>query len=460
VLFEQESPLQSIEKRCGVAYNQNGTRYKQRWLVLAHAFNMDGRAASQTITDKLQHLEAAGIELVILSGVSGSQDGHFEHYQIWPAAAAGIRFELRHVLRQRLKSKIAYRMVMLVLTMPLLPFISIEKLFRPVESSWSWSLSATLKALSLARTRKFDLIYSTGGAFAAHVAGHVLKQALGIRWLAEIHDPLVMPGKIPKTAQEKMQAKVERKVCEEADIAIWFTDQALASAKARNPKLGERGRMMLPGIDPPFQEMPPYVPGPKLVLGHFGSLSATRSLKPVIAALEALVRVNPLLNQKLELHVTGGPLDKMSQTHLARSPVAELVRNLGRIEADPVSGLSGRNLILNRMRSVDVLLLLHGTEPICSEYIPSKLYEYLWMQRPILAIVSNNIQMKELLNAGGHWVIEWNDPLSEELVVQKIADVIKDLYERWEKMGLPSNGRDSPYTTATSVKQLINWVNG
>jgi hypothetical protein len=255
------------------------------------------------------------------------------------------------------------------------------------------------------------------------------------------------------------KAEVERKVCEEADIAIWFTDQALASAKARNPKLGERGRMMLPGIDPPFQEMPPYVPGPKLVLGHFGSLSATRSLKPVIAALEALVRLRPLLSQKLELHVTGGPLDEVSRSYLAHSPVAGLIRNLGRIEADPASGLSGRNLILTRMRSVDVLLLLHGTEPICSEYIPSKLYEYLWMQRPILATVSDNIQMKEILNAGGHRAIEWNGPLGEETVVQKIADAIEALYEQWENVGLPSNGRDSPYTTATSVKQLINWVN-
>ena len=58
---------------------------RQRWLILAHAFNMDGRAASQTITDKLPHLRQAGIELVVLSGVSGTQDKTFEHHQLWPA---------------------------------------------------------------------------------------------------------------------------------------------------------------------------------------------------------------------------------------------------------------------------------------------------------------------------------------------------------------------------------------
>ena len=38
---------------------------RQRWLILSHAFNMDGRAASQTITDKLPHLRRAGIEVVV-----------------------------------------------------------------------------------------------------------------------------------------------------------------------------------------------------------------------------------------------------------------------------------------------------------------------------------------------------------------------------------------------------------
>ncbi len=57
---------------------------RQRWLILAHAFNMDGRAASQTITDKLPHLRRAGIEVVVLSGVSGTRDAVIEHHQLWP----------------------------------------------------------------------------------------------------------------------------------------------------------------------------------------------------------------------------------------------------------------------------------------------------------------------------------------------------------------------------------------
>jgi glycosyltransferase involved in cell wall biosynthesis len=420
-------------------------RYAQRWLVLSHAFNMDGRAASQTITDKLPHLEAANIELVVLSGVSGELDRQYEHHQLWPAGPAGIRFEMRHVLRKHLTPAWLYRLVMVLLSIPLLPFMLVEKLLRPVESSWSWWLSAYLKGRVLARHRKFDLIYSTGGALAAHVAGRALKQAIGVRWLAEVHDPLVMPGSTPTTAQEKMQAEVERQICTDADVAVWFTEQALASAKRRHPQLGNRGKMILPGIDAPFKVLPPYVPGPKMVIGHFGSLSATRNLTPIISALENLVSRRPELRSVLELQLTGGPLDVVSQAALTQSPVQDLVHQLGRIEADPKTGLSGREQILRRMRSADVLLLLHGTEPICSEYIPSKLYEYLWMQRPILATVHGNPQMAELLNERGQYVVEDDD---------SVPQALEKMMDQWMSRGLPDNGQASPYTTKAAVQFL------
>ena len=427
-------------------------KYKQRWLVLSHAFNMDGRAASQTITDKLPHLEAAGIKLVVLSGVSGSIDRHYEHYQLWPAGPAGMRFEMRHVLRRRIAAAWAYRWVMVLLSLPLLPFMFVEKLLRPVESSWSWWLSAYVKGRQLARQRQFDLIYSTGGAFAAHIAGNALKRSLGVRWLAEVHDPLVMPGSEPSTAQEKMQAEVERVICTYADVAIWFTDQALASAKRRHPQLGDRGKMMLPGIDAPFKEMPPYVPGPKMVIGHFGSLSATRNLTPIIGALEALIEERPELGEKIELQLTGGPLDAVSEAAISQSSVRAIVRHLGRVEADPVTGLTGREQILRRMRSADVLLLLHGTEPICAEYIPSKLYEYLWMQRPIVATVNNNPQMAGMLHELGHIAVE---TLRAD-VENALFLAIMNLVQKWETTGLADNALMSPYTTRAAVIQLMN----
>jgi hypothetical protein len=432
---------------------------RQRWLVISHAFNMDGRAASHTITDKLPHLRRAGVEVVVLSGVSGKHDSELEHYQLWPMGPAGIRFELRHVLRRRLGSGIGYRLVTLLAAIFLLPWMLIEKLLRPVESSWSWWFSAYLKGRALARQQPFDLIYSTGGAFAAHLAARSLKRATGTPWLAEVHDPMVVPGTSPVSRRQKIQADVERQICTDADIAIWFTDQALASALQRHPQLAQRGKVMLPGIDKPFLVLPPYQPGRKFVIGHFGSLSPTRHLGPIVAALNLLSESRPELVDATELHVYGGSLDDVSAAALASSRVGHCLRNFGRIEADPQTGLSGREQILHRMRSADLLLLLHGEDAMCSEYFPSKLYEYLWMQRPILAVVHCNPQMAGLLRGQGHVaILSGESGIDSSAVNHALAAALEQFFDRWRTVGLEDNGKTSPYTTEAAVAHLLGWV--
>jgi hypothetical protein len=434
---------------------------KPRWLILAHPFNMDGRAASHTITDKIPHLLAHGIEVVVISGVTGDKDTRFEHHQVWSAGPSGFKFELRHVLRQKLRSRLAYRLVMLAVSLALLPLIFIERIFKPVESSWSWQFSATGLALRLARQKPFDLVYSTAGPFAAHLAAQSLKSSLGVPWLAEIHDPLVMPGTMPRTRRQLAYADVERRICLDADIAIWFTDQAMASALARHPVLGGRGRVMLPGVDDPFHGKlpPPYVRRKQLILGHFGSLSNSRTLLPFVHAMAILQKQAPKAYADLRIHIYGGQLDAPSVQAAEQLGVMDRITRFGRIETDPVTGLSGREQVLHRMRECDALALVHGEDAMCAEYIPSKLYEYLWMQRPIIATVHDNPQMATLIREQGHFVAEC--PLQPGGSVQaapELARLLQQLWQHWRSTGLPDSGRITPYTTAASTAQLMSWA--
>jgi hypothetical protein len=422
---------------------------------------MDGRAASHTITDKIPHLLNHGIEVVVISGVTGEHDSRFEHHQVWSAGPSGFKFELRHVLRQHLTSKLAYRLIMLSISLLLLPLIFLERLFKPVESSWSWQYSATRLGLKLGRQKPFDLIYSTAGPFAAHLAAQSLKKKLGVPWLAEIHDPLVLPGTTPKTRRQKAYADVERRICEEADIAIWFTDQAMHSALQRHPVLGNRGRVMLPGVDNPFHGAPPtYAPRDKLRLGHFGSLSKTRTLLPFIHAMGLLKDQHPQAYADIEIHIYGGQLDEPSTQSAQSLQVQDCIKSHGRIETDPNSGISGRDQVLVHMRQCDGLLLVHGDDPMCAEYMPSKMYEYLWMQRPLLVTVHDNPQMAALIRAEGHQVAECSilgSGRSTDTAPQ-LKDMLLQLWQGWKSTGLPDSGRVTPYTTQASTTQLMGWA--
>ena len=57
-------------------------------------------------------------------------------------------------------------------------------------------MPAFIHGWSLVRQGKIDLIYSTGGAWSAHLAGLWLKKTTGLPWVAEIHDPLVIRKRV------------------------------------------------------------------------------------------------------------------------------------------------------------------------------------------------------------------------------------------------------------------------
>jgi hypothetical protein len=104
---------------------------------------------------------------------------------------------------------------------------------------------------------------------------------------------------------------------------------------------------------------------------------------------------------------------------------------------------------------MDVLLLLHGTEKICEEYIPSKMYEYLWMQRPILAVVNSNQQMAQMLAQSGHHVVMSHGETDALKIATSIETIVVELVERWRTQGLTDNGQISPFTIVASVSKLV-----
>ena len=113
------------------------------------------------------------------------------------------------------------------------------------------------------------------------------------------------------------------------------------------------------------------------------------------------------------------------------------------------------------MRQCDALLLVHGEDAICEEYIPSKLYEYLWMQRPILATVHDNPQMANILRGQGHRVAEASlrNGSSSQNTAPELAQHIVTMWHQWRTTGLHDSGRISPSTTQTSTQQLMGWAN-
>ena len=421
----------------------------RRWLILSHAFNVDGRAESVTITDKMPHLMAAGVKPVVLSSVMGTRDARFPHEQLLPWGPAGLRFDLRHLLARRCERGPVYRVVTLLVSIVLAPFIAIERLAGGLRSQWSWALPAAMRGAALIRRGEVDLVYSTGGVFSAHLAGLWLKRRTGCRWIAEVHDPLVFPGSTLKSRQERFLARLEGHLCREADLAWWFTDGALAAARARHPELGSRGIVVLPGAEPPVVHTV-CERSARCVLGHFGSLSPTRSFASTLRAIAALLVRRPELRELLRVEVYGSALDPLAAQLMDSLALSDVVTPFGRLEFDPATGLSGRARVMQRMQQVDALLMLHGDTAECPQYIPSKLYEYFWARRPVLALTHHNPQLDALVRAHGGWVAPSTDAPAVEAALEAVV-------ERWRAGPMP-DVTVPPVTVADAVARIMNAV--
>ena len=421
---------------------------KQVWLILSHGFNMDGRAASQTITDKIPHLLNLGVAPIVVSAITGKKDNVVEHHQVLPAMPVALRFDLRHYLKQRISSRFIYRVAMTVISLVLLPFILLEKLFIRIETHWSWAISAYFAGARIIRKSKPALIYSTGGAYAAHLAGYWLSRKFELPWIAEIHDPMIFPGLTKIQMRMRFSSWLEGKICRHADVIWWFTEEALARARIRHPELGNRGHCIIPGSNAPGFSRVSYQHGKYLIIGHFGSLGETRNLGIFLQGLRRVVEKSPQYAEHIRLHLYGGGIDAVSARALKDFPNPSMIEQFGRLESDPKTGESGRDQVIKRMNAVDCLLLLHGTVPFCEEYIPSKMYEYLWAQRPILALVWHNSQMERMLRELGYYAITADD-------ADSIAAALEELYARWMKDDLADSGVPSPYTAEAATRQII-----
>lgn len=432
----------------------------QRWLILSHGFNMDGRASSLTVTDKIPYLLDREISPTVLSAVTGEKDTRFPHYQLLPWGPAGLRFDFRHWVATQYGRGLAYKILTPLASLCLLPFIAIERLLFGLSSQSSWALPAAFKGFFLVKQGKIDLIFSSGGAWSAHYAAWIIKKLTGVRWIAEVHDPMVIrddqsdDGTRPRKRKDaRFLQKLEGLICKDADHIWWFTEGALNYAKHRHPELKDKGFVVFPGAEPPgCHKSLPVVHQYKecLNLCHFGSLAHDRSIGPVLEALNLFFKEVPEAKNKIKVQVYGAGLDAVSKETIERLAMQATVVAHGRIENDPETNESGRERIMKLMRTSDVLLGLHGNYEWCAEYIPSKLYDYYWTNRPILAVTNRNEQLDRIL-------YERNAYLSHTLDITTIVEAIKLIWQDWQSQSLRVMPFD-PITPESAVKKILERV--
>jgi len=223
-----------------------------------------------------------------------------------------------------------------------------------------------------------DLIVTTGPPHSMHMIGLGLKKyCKDIPWLADFRDPwteIDFYHRLKLTwLADKIHRRLEKKVLTRADVVTTVSPYL----KGTTEKIAKRRvDVIYNGFDPAdfdFQEKPS---GEYFTLSHYGAFNRDRNPFSLWKALGNLKRENPRFGQQLRIQLIGQTDDSI---------VREIVKE-GLSEKLILKGHMQHQEGLRLLAKSQILLLPLNNSPNVRGILPGKMYEYMALQRVILAI--------------------------------------------------------------------------
>jgi glycosyltransferase involved in cell wall biosynthesis len=262
-----------------------------------------------------------------------------------------------------------------------------SNLFIPDARVW-WVKPSVRRLKKYLKENPVDVIVTTGSPHSLHLIGMQLKRATGITWIADFRDPwtnIDYYGQLNLTAwADRKHHEMERDVLQSADHVL-----TVSWTWARDlEKLGGRPvEVITNGYDPDDLPEEEVALDEEWSLVHVGSITATRDVPLLWKALADRTQRDADFKKRFKLRLVGG----IDHTVLASIEEAGLTPWLERVPhvEHPEA--------IRHMQRARMLLLPVNNTPNVLGFLPAKVFEYLSVRRPILAIAPRSSDMARVL---------------------------------------------------------------
>ena len=251
-------------------------------------------------------------------------------------------------------------------------------------------------------THVYDVIISTGPPHSMHMIALGLKKEFpNVKWVADFRDPWTMIDfykdlKLTSWADRRHHA-MEKKVLSTADEIVTISPSCaddlmeLANRPIRVIHNGfdeEDFKNTAPALDLDF------------TIVHIGSMNKDRNPRVLWEVLGNLIQKNPSYGQFIKIELVG----------IVDGSIIESIQNAGLKDHLTVTGQQNHQLVIQRMRGAQLLLLPINDIPQQKGVMPGKMYEYLGSGRPILAFgLPDSDTAKLLRDTGAGTLLGYND---------------------------------------------------
>ncbi|MCL1822475.1 MAG: glycosyltransferase [Prolixibacteraceae bacterium] len=292
------------------------------------------------------------------------------------------------------------------------------------------------------RQHPVDLIITTGPPQSIHLIGLKLKKILGIPWLADFRDPWTEIDfyrrlKLTHWADKKHH-RLEKAVLGNADVVTTVSPWL----KQNTEKIAGRNvDVIYNGFDPADYEFEAPLEQDKFTIAHFGTFHIDQNPPAFWKALRQAKTENPDFAKKLNIRLMGqtdgSVIENIKTEGLAEH--IELHDHLPHMEGLPLLKKSAA-LLLPLNNATDVMGIL-----------PGKMFEYMAVKRPIIAIGPYEADFAGIINSTKTGSVHDFDEQD------KMKATILTLFEQFEagKLAVDSRGYEK-FSRRNLAHEIIN----
>lgn len=290
----------------------------------------------------------------------------------------------------------------------------IELLSYP-DNQIGWAPASYVLGKKLIREKKIDIVFVTGGPWSCLLTATLLKISCGIPVVLDFRDPWVSNpsnDNRPETIR-KLNKLMEAFCVRNCDAIIANTEELRQDFLIRYSLLNPvKVQTIGNGFDflYPLQDRP----NDRFTVTHAGVFYLNRNPKEFLLAIRQLISEGFISVDKIQINFVGALLvdDEEVSALLSGKYLRDVVRIVPSVSHDKA---------LEFQSASDVLLLVQPNFPL---QVPRKLFEYLALQRPILAITEQSGATAGMIRKADVGLVVSNE-------ISEIKCALWNMYQRW-----------------------------
>ena len=302
--------------------------------------------------------------------------------------------------------------------------IGLSKLYQKIrehllipDEKIGWIPFAYQKAVQELKKQKYDLIFSTSPTPCAHIIALKLKRKFGIPWIADYRDHWTLNPEYPYSKNSrrfKKESLMEENIAQQCNTQIHVTKGNLKMVY-NHFNLGKKHTILIyNGYDTNTKnitnknEEKGYL---KFV--YTGTFYGARNPILILNALSEIARNNPEISDGIRFQFIGK----------SNTDIIKIANNLKITKMISHINYLHRYEIEEIYQKIDVSILII---PYNQSYVlTSKIFDYLYILKPILAIIPNGEAKEIIQNSNLGFFADPNSP-------EDIKNQILNLYQLWK----------------------------